>query len=87
MKKVKNDVICFSPSEPDLKLGEDRLFYVDGKSPRSNNSSSTEEGNYFEALHFFILFNLLTSICLSCRNSMNNLIFHHRCIENSSAIR
>jgi len=32
-----------SPAEADLK-SEDRLFYIDGKSPRSNNSSSTEEG-------------------------------------------
>ena len=35
----------FSPTDSDLKLNEDRLFYVYGKSPRSNNSSSAEEGN------------------------------------------
>ena len=38
-------LLLFSPADSDLRLGEDRLFYIDGKSPRSNNSSSTEEGN------------------------------------------
>ena len=52
---IHYDLICFSPADPDLKLAEDRLFYVGGKSPRSNNSSSTEEGNYLETLHFLVL--------------------------------
>ena len=55
---IHYDLLCFSPADPDLKLAEDRLFYVGGKSPRSNNSSSTEEGDYLEALHFFVLYKL-----------------------------